>query len=626
MVSSHIIRVPRTDEEGAFVLGEVTPSGSKPLNIKFVATEGEEPYVVKLRHDRIGELRAGSSACTSEEWESILKALLLGAEPIEGIEAGAEANVGKSITITIRRRVAGINQRLGSLTLNHKEDEAIQLFDWCSGAAMQREKFHETAIAEKAKVTDLEARISELRNQLEELTESKKTRETEMLEKFCGLLNEKKVKIREQQRLLSTAQVDPSKLEAVRASQSMRTHITGDRKPAESRRAKRKALENASGGGSSSDSDDGFEKVTASAAAEKMDIDSEEPSPRQAVKESPESEDRDTTDGEATETGSEADEEESPPPKPRQQQKPAAGPGAAATNKAAGKGKGVVIHPPRRPVRKAKAATPPPAEDNRWQRRLFRVAVATSTSPASSGALKLESYQDLQPLILLPRRPRNQKFATIDVDSKTTQFRQKYIEYLNGVLDKIQELDDDVCILGDEQLATLNIRRAESLDIEEQTVDFGRRFFRPRFTIDQARQKTTDFIADHEEELYHHVWPKRCRRGSFGNDAFGRAQNGSFGLSIASRVTFQGTPPLVPELGTLHKPTHSKFGRVTQFHFDGRSLVLRQSRLLNFRSDEPTVDAYHMIRWMANQPMGETRFRNPPAAEDSETESDVKFP
>lgn len=47
MAASHIIRVPRTDEDGAFVLGEVTPSGSKPLNVKFVATEGEEPYVVK---------------------------------------------------------------------------------------------------------------------------------------------------------------------------------------------------------------------------------------------------------------------------------------------------------------------------------------------------------------------------------------------------------------------------------------------------------------------------------------------------------------------------------------------------------------------------------------------------
>jgi hypothetical protein len=49
MGASHIIRVPRTDEEGAFVLGEITPSGSKPLNVKFVATEGEEPYVVKCK-------------------------------------------------------------------------------------------------------------------------------------------------------------------------------------------------------------------------------------------------------------------------------------------------------------------------------------------------------------------------------------------------------------------------------------------------------------------------------------------------------------------------------------------------------------------------------------------------
>ncbi|KAL2017756.1 hypothetical protein VTK56DRAFT_1726 [Thermocarpiscus australiensis] len=52
---------------------------------------------------------------------------------------------------------------------------------------------------------------------------------------------------------------------------------------------------------------------------------------------------------------------------------------------------------------------------------------------------------------------------------------------------------------------------------------------------------------------------------------------------------------------------HDKFGRITQFHFDGRTLMFRHSRLLNFRSDEPTTDAYHMIRWMANQPMGETR-------------------
>ncbi|AEO71618.1 uncharacterized protein THITE_2124243 [Thermothielavioides terrestris NRRL 8126] len=65
---------------------------------------------------------------------------------------------------------------------------------------------------------------------------------------------------------------------------------------------------------------------------------------------------------------------------------------------------------------------------------------------------------------------------------------------------------------------------------------------------------------------------------------------------------------------------HDRFGRVTQFHFDGRSLILRQSRLLDFRSDEPTTDAYHMIRWLANRPIGETRFRQVAADETEENE------
>ncbi|GAB1313046.1 Mitotic apparatus protein p62 [Madurella fahalii] len=359
MASSHIIRVPRTDEEGAYVLGEVTPSGSKPLNVKFVATEGEEPYVVKLRHDRIGELRASSSPCSPEEWESILKALLLRGEPVDGIEAGAEANVGKSITITIRRRIAGINQRLGALTLNHKADEAIQLFDWCGAAALEREKFQETLAQETAKVSDLEFRVAELRNQLDELTRSKKERESEMLEKFCGLLNEKKVKIREQQRLLSTAQVDPSRIAAARAAQAAQPKREEVHKPAASRRTKRKALEDASGGGSSSDSDDGFEKT----AADKMDID-QKAEPAEEPKGSSESEDRQTTDDNAT--GSEPDEEEalppSPPPKSRQQREPAPK-GRATRASQTAKGKDVAIHPPKRNLRKTtpKPASPPPA-------------------------------------------------------------------------------------------------------------------------------------------------------------------------------------------------------------------------------------------------------------------------
>ncbi len=214
-------------------------------------------------------------------------------------------------------------------------------------------------MADKAKLADLETRISELRSQLDELTESKKAREAEMLEKFCGLLNEKKVKIREQQRLLSIAQVDASRLDAARASQISQSSAPEERKPSPPRRGKRKAVKEAS----SSDSDDGFEKVTA--GVDKMDVDPKEPPP--AIRESPESEDRETTDDDATATGSEGEEDEetprpAPAPKARQPQKTAPRSGAGASK--AGKGKDVTIRPLTRPLRRTtpKPATPPPAE------------------------------------------------------------------------------------------------------------------------------------------------------------------------------------------------------------------------------------------------------------------------
>lgn len=45
---------------------------------------------------------------------------------------------------------------------------------------------------------------------------------------------------------------------------------------------------------------------------------------------------------------------------------------------------------------------------------------------------------------------------------------------------------------------------------------------------------------------------------------------------------------------------------------------MRQSRLLDFWSDEATPVAYHMLRWMANRPMEETRLRNATITEQPE--------
>ncbi len=53
--------------------------------------------------------------------------------------------------------------------------------------------------------------IQKLNTQLEELTVAKNRHEEELIAKCVLLLNEKKLKVRNQQRLLASAKVDPAK-------------------------------------------------------------------------------------------------------------------------------------------------------------------------------------------------------------------------------------------------------------------------------------------------------------------------------------------------------------------------------------------------------------------------------
>ena len=45
MVDETILRIPRSDSAGDFVLVNVSKSGSSGLNLKLAGTEGENPYV-----------------------------------------------------------------------------------------------------------------------------------------------------------------------------------------------------------------------------------------------------------------------------------------------------------------------------------------------------------------------------------------------------------------------------------------------------------------------------------------------------------------------------------------------------------------------------------------------------
>lgn len=104
-----------------------------------------------------------------------------------------------------------LQQRLGTVTLKQDDDQAIQLFDWTGVAASRADNLGEEISTLKTKYREAETTIKQLHSQLEELIEAKNEHDDQLIGKFVQLLNEKKLKIRNQQRLLSTAKVDPEK-------------------------------------------------------------------------------------------------------------------------------------------------------------------------------------------------------------------------------------------------------------------------------------------------------------------------------------------------------------------------------------------------------------------------------
>jgi len=160
-------------------------------------------------------------------------------------------------------------QKLGTISLPHDEDE-IDIFGWCGLALRERDTLRQEMEALKTKANDKDEEISKLKQSYAELVKMKDEHETQFLEKFSLILNEKKLKIRDQQRLLATATVDPAKVEAVEESRL----ATCSRSPGLSRRGKRKAIPKSQ---ESDDESDGFEKMDMDEHVEKDDSD-EEPS------------------------------------------------------------------------------------------------------------------------------------------------------------------------------------------------------------------------------------------------------------------------------------------------------------------------------------------------------------
>uniref|UniRef100_A0A8H7NLK1 Uncharacterized protein n=1 Tax=Bionectria ochroleuca TaxID=29856 RepID=A0A8H7NLK1_BIOOC len=204
--TSRVLKFDRTDDESRYVLLNVASRGSKPLDLRIEATEGDEEYAQNLRHDKVMSHRVKNCPVTESEWQTILERLFT-QEPQPDIQVTATVETGTSITVTVRKSVQGITQRLGAITIAVAPESGFNVLDWCATAVDAAAESKALTASTATKIQDLESTIADLKNQLDELIKAKDEDETALLFKFRDLLNEKKVKIREQQKVIESAPV-----------------------------------------------------------------------------------------------------------------------------------------------------------------------------------------------------------------------------------------------------------------------------------------------------------------------------------------------------------------------------------------------------------------------------------
>ncbi|KAI7215026.1 hypothetical protein KC333_g5679 [Hortaea werneckii] len=332
MPQERILRFPRTDSPGEHVLVNVTTAGSKPLDIKLVATEAEHVYPTVLRDSTVKSLQASNYGGTLDEWKSILRHVFLQEKHeapartiFEGLETVAGIN-GSSLNLTFRKNIRGITQRLGSLSIAQDDEaEEVSPFDWCFTAVGQTDDLRLQLETLQASVSSHSNQVAKLNQQLEELVKAKKDHEDELLKKFAALLNTKKLKIRDQQRLLAGAKIPKDAAQAVRDARD--SDVASGRRASGARRHKRKANSSAepesAGPETASENEDDHalreqEQTPQQTDEETQDEGSEDgfdapPPPSQSRKHGNNGEDRDANTDTAKAQGGEKDDSVPPP-------------------------------------------------------------------------------------------------------------------------------------------------------------------------------------------------------------------------------------------------------------------------------------------------------------------------
>ena len=305
MPQDHVLRLRRTDAEGEHLLINIAQSGSKQLDLKLIASEGDHVYPTTIKESNVKSLQASNYSGNLDDWKAILRYALLqehsqgsSKSAFEGLETVAAISK-TTLTITLRKNISGITQRLGAIKLEQDDEEELNLYDWAGTAVAAADDLRTQLEGLQASVSSQQEQVAKLNRQLDDLVKAKKEHEDELLKKFAALLNTKKLKIRDQQRLLAGSRVDVQAAETVSETRDGSGSGRG-RKAAASRKGKRKA------NGVAEPAPDDVLADDETATEDEGDLDRQQDTPQQSDRDATEDEDSDASGFEAAPAPSQA--------------------------------------------------------------------------------------------------------------------------------------------------------------------------------------------------------------------------------------------------------------------------------------------------------------------------------
>ena len=116
----------------------------------------------------------------------------------------------KVLSIIFRNRIEGITQKIATIELT-ESDEEVSFLDWTTLAVDKATSLDEELVTLRTRQDEQTKTIQGLEKRLAEFVEAKEEQEEQLYAKFGMLLNEKKAKIRKQQRVLAGSKKDDSK-------------------------------------------------------------------------------------------------------------------------------------------------------------------------------------------------------------------------------------------------------------------------------------------------------------------------------------------------------------------------------------------------------------------------------